>query len=268
MKEYSIEKLYKKKIIDNTKVTVSGWIKTNQHSSKIGFIELNDGSTIKNVQIVYHSNKSFFTELSKLLTGSSLTVIGFFKNTIGKQQPFEIVVEKVVDFCKCDNDYPLQKQKHSFEFLRDIAHIRGSSNTFIAVNSVRNVLSISIHKFLQRKKFIWIHNPIITSNDAEGAGENFKVFVNDKNFFNKDSFLTVSGQLHVEALVLALKKVFTFSPTFRAEKSNTTTHASEFLMMEPEIAFVDLTGCMKILESLLKFCITSVLKKCKKNLLK
>ena len=260
-KKYSISDLYKKKINDNKEIIINGWIKTNRHNSKIGFISLNDGTTIKSAQLVYRSNYVFFGQLTKLLMGSSLEIIGVFKNTPKNQQPFEIDIKKIISFCECNNDYPLQKQRHNFEFLREIAYIRGRTNTFTAVNRVRNGLSMAMHEFLQKKKFIWIHNPIITTNDAEGAGKNFKVVANDKNFFNHDAFLTVSGQLHAEALALSLGNVYTFSTTFRAEKSHTTIHASEFWMLEPEMAFADLKDVMKMIESLLKFCVRFILKK-------
>ncbi|MBP5301588.1 MAG: asparagine--tRNA ligase [Bacilli bacterium] len=258
--------LYAKTIKDKQTVIVNGWIKANRHNSTIGFIELNDGTTIKNVQLVYKSTDIFFNELSKLLIGSFLNVEGIFKRTEGKQQPFEIIIKKIVDFRSCDNDYPLQKQKHNFEFLRDIAHIRGRSNTFGAINRVRNCLAMAMHFFLQKHNFLWIHTPIITSNDAEGAGEKFKVTVNNKNFFDCDAFLTVSGQLHAESLALSFGNVYTFGPTFRAEKSHTTTHASEFWMLEPEMAFSDLKDIMKIIERLIKFCIKYVLKECKNEI--
>ena len=264
-----------KLFFDNKKITdevqISGWIRSNRSNNLIGFIEFNDGSYFKNIQIVYKKEINNFDVVTKIAIGTAICVIGKYVETPKNKQPFEILAEKIDLVAKCDVDYPLQKKKHNFEFLREISHLRIRTNIFNAVNRIRNSLSMAIHTFFQENNFIWVHTPIITSNDAEGAGNTFKVIVeNEKNkiinFFGKQVCLTVSGQLHVEAFSLAFRNVYTFGPTFRAEQSHTTSHASEFWMVEPEMAFCDLNGNMFLIEKTLKFCVDYVLKKCKDEL--
>lgn len=248
-------------------VQVEGWIRTNRDNGSIGFIELNDGTYFKNVQIVYNPNLNNHDEVSKLLTGSSIKVTGKFVLTPENKQPFEIQATEVEIDGRASDDYPLQKKRHSFEYLREIPHLRPRTNTFMAVYRVRSVLSMAIHEFFQGQGFIYVHTPIITANDAEGAGECFTVTTRDdgnygEDFFGKHASLTVSGQLHVEAFAMAFRDVYTFGPTFRAENSNTKTHANEFWMIEPEIAFADLEDDMELIEDCIKFCIKYVMDNC------
>ena len=245
-------------------VQVQGWVRTNRNNKNVGFIELNDGTYFRSIQLVYASELEQFEEATRYLTGTALTVIGSFKLTPGMKQPFEIEVKSFNLEGACDPDYPLQKKQHSFEYLREIAHLRPRTNTFSAVFRVRSVLSMAIHEFFQDQGFVYLHAPIITGNDAEGAGEVFTVTTrNDANyeedFFGKKSSLTVSGQLQAEAFALAFRDVYTFGPTFRAENSNTARHASEFWMIEPEIAFADLADDMDLIEDMVKSCIQYVL---------
>ena len=248
-------------------VQLEGWVRTNRNSGAISFMELNDGTYFKNVQIVYHQDLANHEDVSKLLTGSSVSVTGKFIYTPDNKQPFEIEAKEVEILGKSDDSYVLQKKRHSYEFLRDYPHLRPRTNTFAAVFRVRSVLSMAIHEFFQSQGFIYVHTPIITSNDAEGAGECFTVTTRqddkyDKDFFGKHASLTVSGQLHGEAYCMAFRDIYTFGPTFRAENSNTTTHASEFWMIEPEIAFADLEDDMDLIEDMVKFCIEYVLENC------
>ena len=245
-------------------VQVQGWVRTNRNNKNVGFIELNDGTYFRSIQLVYASELDQFEEATRYLTGTALTVIGSFKLTPGMKQPFEIEVKSFNLEGACDPDYPLQKKQHSFEYLREIAHLRPRTNTFSAVFRVRSVLSMAIHEFFQDQGFVYLHAPIITGNDAEGAGEVFTVTTrNDANyeedFFGKKASLTVSGQLQAEAFALAFRDVYTFGPTFRAENSNTARHASEFWMIEPEIAFADLADDMDLIEDMVKSCIQYVL---------
>ena len=245
-------------------VQVQGWVRTNRNNKNVGFIELNDGTYFRSIQLVYASDLEQFEEATRYLTGTALTVIGSFKLTPGMKQPFEIEVKSFNLEGACDPDYPLQKKQHSFEYLREIAHLRPRTNTFSAVFRVRSVLSMAIHEFFQDQGFVYLHAPIITGNDAEGAGEVFTVTTrNDANyeedFFGKKASLTVSGQLQAEAFALAFRDVYTYGPTFRAENSNTARHASEFWMIEPEIAFADLADDMDLIEDMVKSCIQYVL---------
>ena len=253
-------------LLELDEVTLQGWIKTNRDNGSIGFIEFNDGTYFKNIQLVYNKDSDDYETLSKLKTGSAITVSGKVVFTPGNKQPFEIAANKCVLEGDVDDDYPLQKKRHSFEFLRDIAHIRPRANTFQAVYRVRNVLSFAIHEFFQQNGFIYVHTPLITTNDGEGAGNVFDVTTHDTDdpysFYNHKVNLTVTGQLHVEPFALAFKNVYTFGPAFRAEHSNTVRHASEFWMVEPEMAFCDLNGNMDIIEKCIKFCIEYVEKSC------
>lgn len=248
-------------------VSVEGWIRTNRDSGSIGFIELNDGTYFKNIQIVYTPELENHDKVSRLLTGSSISVIGKFVYTPNNKQPFEILATSVEIEGESADTYPLQKKRHTFEFLREIPHLRPRTNTFLAVYRVRSVLSMAIHEFFQGQGFVYVHTPIITGNDAEGAGECFTVTTRndgnyDEDFFGKHASLTVSGQLHVEAFAMAFRDVYTFGPTFRAENSNTKTHANEFWMIEPEIAFADLNDDMELIEDCIKYCISYVLENC------
>lgn len=241
-------------------VQLQGWVRTNRSSGKIGFIELNDGTYFRNAQLVYSSDLKGFNEVEKYTTGSALTVMGKFVYTPQGKQPFEIQVKEIELEGACDHDYPLQKKRHSFEFLREIPHLRPRANSFYAIFRLRSVLSMAIHEFFQNQGFVYVHTPIITGNDAEGAGETFTVTTREdanyeEDFFGKHASLTVSGQLHVEAFAMAFRDVYTFGPTFRAENSNTTRHASEFWMIEPEIAFADLEDDMDLIEDMVKYCI-------------
>lgn len=252
-------------------VELDGWIRTNRNNGKVGFIELNDGSYFKNAQIVYTSDLQNFKDIDKYLTGTSVNVTGKFKYTPDMQQPFEIEVTAIKLLGSCDASYPMQKKRHSFEYLREIPHLRMRANTFNAVFRVRSVLSMAIHEFFQNQGFVYVHTPIITGNDGEGAGNMFKVTTIDGNnfeddFFGKEAFLTVSGQLHAESYCMAFRDVYTFGPTFRAENSNTKTHAAEFWMIEPEIAFADLNDNMNLIEDCIKYCIDYCMENCPEEL--
>ena len=252
-------------------VSVSGWVRTVRSSKNFGFIELNDGSFFKSVQVVIEADKlTNYTELTKLNVGAAITVTGMLELTPNAKQPFEIKAAEVIIEGASTPDYPLQKKRHSFEYLRTIAHLRPRTNTFSAVFRVRSLIAFAIHKFFQERGFVYVHTPIITGSDAEGAGEMFRVTTLDpdnlpltedgktdfsKDFFGKSTNLTVSGQLNVETYCMAFRNVYTFGPTFRAENSNTTRHAAEFWMIEPEIAFADLNDNMALAEDMLKYII-------------
>lgn len=252
-------------------VTVSGWIRTVRASNNFGFIELNDGSFFSSVQVVIEADKlDNYTELAKLNVGAAITVTGMLELTPGAKQPMEIKAENVLIEGASTPDYPLQKKRHSFEYLRTIAHLRPRTNTFAAVFRVRSMIAYAIHKFFQERGFVYVHTPIITGSDCEGAGEMFRVTTLDpdnlpmtddgkvdysEDFFGKSTNLTVSGQLNVETYCMAFRNVYTFGPTFRAENSNTTRHAAEFWMIEPEIAFADLNDDMRLAEDMLKYII-------------
>ncbi|MDO4870386.1 MAG: asparagine--tRNA ligase [Bacillota bacterium] len=256
-------------------VTVRGWIRTNRGSNKFGFVELNDGSFFKSVQVVYESEIiDNFSEISKAPIAAALKVTGTFVLTPDAKQPFEIKAKAVEIEADSDPDYPLQKKRHSMEFLREIAHLRPRSNTFSAVFRVRSITAYALHKFFQERNFVYAHTPIITASDAEGAGEMFQVTTLDVNdpprledgsidysqdFFGKHTGLTVSGQLEGEIFAMAFRNIYTFGPTFRAENSYTARHASEFWMVEPEMAFCDLEGNMDVAEDMIKYVIRYVL---------
>ena len=259
---------------DGKEITVSGWIRTLRNSKTFGFIELNDGSFFKNLQIVFNDTLDNFKEVSKLTISSSIIVTGKLIITENAKQPFEVQANKIEIFNVSDQDYPLQKKRHSVEYLRTVAHLRPRTNTFNAVFRVRSLLSYAIHKFFQERNFVYVHSPILTSSDAEGAGEMFRVTTldlenvpktdagevdNSKDFFGRPAHLTVSGQLDVETYAFAFRNVYTFGPTFRAENSNTVKHASEFWMIEPEICFADLKDDMNLAEDMVKYIISYVL---------
>ena len=246
-------------------VEIEGWVRTNRDNGKLGFIALNDGTYFKNAQVVYlEESLKNFEEIRKIKTGAALKVLGKFKLTPEAKQPFEIEATEITIEGDCDDDYPLQKKRHSFEYLREIPHLRPRTNTFMAVFRIRSLLAMAIHEFFQDQGFVYVHTPLITGNDAEGAGETFTVTTRsdgnyEKDFFGKQASLSVSGQLHVEAFALAFRDVYTFGPAFRAENSNTTRHVSELWMVEPEIAFADLEDDMDLMEDLVKYCIQYVL---------
>ena len=247
-------------------VELEGWVRTNRDNGSIGFIEFNDGTYFKNVQLVYLKECKDHDLLASLRTGAAIKVIGKVKLTPENKQPFEVEVEACELEGDVDEDYPLQKKRHSFEFLRDIAHLRPRANTFQAVFRVRSVLSYAIHEFFQERGFIYVHTPLITTNDGEGAGNVFDVIAHDsknpEDFYGHRVNLTVTGQLHVEPFALAFRDVYTFGPTFRAEHSNTVRHASEFWMIEPEMAFCDLADNMQVIEDCIKYCINYVMEAC------
>ncbi len=258
-------KLRKNELHDGDKVFLEGWVRGNRDNGSVGFIEFNDGTCFKNVQLVYTNETTGYEAISHFKYAASISVKGSIKLTPENKQPFEILVEEAAVLGDVSDDYPLQKKRHSFEFLRDIAYLRPRANTFNALYRVRNKLAFAIHLFFQERGFMYVHTPIITGNDAEGAGQCFKVVEDLKNpteFFNANSCLTVSGQLHVEPFALAFRDTYTFGPTFRAEHSNTSRHASEFWMIEPEIAFADLEDDMNLMEEFLKFIINYVLTNC------
>lgn len=252
----------------NKDIRIQAWVRTSRTSKNFGFIEVNDGSFFKSLQVVISSKLNNFSDLDNLNIGSSVEVGGRLIESPGQGQSFELQAKKVEVINLASPDFPLQKKRHSFEFLRTIAHLRGRSNTFSAVFRLRSVLSYAVHKFFNEQGFSYIQTPIISTSDAEGAGEMFSVTTlleqkdtidyND-DFFGKKTGLTVSGQLNAEALIFSLNKVYTFGPTFRAENSNTTRHASEFWMIEPEMAWCDLEKDMDMAESMVKYLIHYVL---------
>lgn len=262
-------KLEKNELLDNEEVYLEGWIRGNRDNGSIGFIEFNDGTTFKNIQLVYSPDTLGHDEISHFPYAGAIGVKGNVVLTPSNKQPFEIRISEAKLIGDVSEDYPLQKKRHSFEFMREIAYLRPRANTFNALYRVRNSLAFAIHKYFNERGFMYIHTPLITANDAEGAGQCFKVVEDMKHpteFFNANACLTVSGQLHVEPFALAFRDVYTFGPTFRAEHSNTTRHASEFWMIEPEIAFADLDDDMDLIEDFLKYIITYVLKNNKEEM--
>ncbi len=248
-------------------VFLQGWIRTNRAGKNVGFIALNDGTYFKNAQLVYSDGLENYADVARFLTGTAVSVTGKYVATPENKQPFEIQVTEISMEGSCDNTYPLQKKRHSFEYLREIGHLRPRTNTFSAVFRVRSVLAMAIHEFFQSQGFVYVNTPLITGNDAEGAGSTFTVTTRsdanyDQDFFGKHASLTVSGQLQAEAYALAFRDVYTFGPTFRAENSNTTTHAAEFWMIQPEIAFADLVDDMDLIEDMVKYCIQYVEDNC------
>ena len=259
----------------NKEVSIGGWIRTMRVSKNFGFIELNDGSFFKNIQVVFEADKvSNYEEISKQNVGAALIVKGLLVETPEAKQPFEIKATEIAVEGTSTPDYPLQKKRHSVEFLREIAYLRPRTNLFSATFRVRSLVAMAIHEFFQNKGFIYAHTPIITGSDCEGAGEMFRVTTLDlenlprtedgkidysKDFFGKETNLTVSGQLSAETFAMAFRNIYTFGPTFRAENSNTTRHAAEFWMIEPEMAFADLNDNMEIAEEMLKYIIQYVL---------
>ncbi len=253
-------------------VLVQGWIRTNRDQKEFGFINLNDGSTVNNLQIVYDKVLENFDEISKYRVGCAVNVYGKVVLTPNSKQPFELHATKITLEGDCPENYPIQPKRHTREFLREQAHLRARTNLFNAVFRVRSLLAFAIHEFFQKQNFVYVNTPIITASDCEGAGEMFRVTTLDleklpkdkpidytKDFFGKSANLTVSGQLEGETFAQAFKRIYTFGPTFRAENSNTQRHASEFWMIEPEIAFADLYDDMELIEKMLKYVIKYVL---------
>ena len=259
----------------NKEVTLGGWIRTMRVSKNFGFIELNDGSFFKNIQIVFEADTlSNYAEITKLGVGAAIIVKGLLVETPEAKQPFEVKAQEIAIEGTSTPDYPLQKKRHSVEFLRQIAYLRPRTNMFSATFRVRSLIAYAIHQFFQGKGFVYAHTPIITGSDCEGAGEMFRVTTLDlnnlpkkedgtvdfsKDFFGKETNLTVSGQLSAETFAMAFRNVYTFGPTFRAENSNTARHAAEFWMIEPEMAFADLEDNMEVAEEMLKYIIQYVL---------
>ena len=270
-----IKDLYREpdKYTGNT-VEVGGWLRSIRDSKTFGFLVINDGTFFEPLQVVYNDNISNFAEISKLNVGTAVIVKGTLVATPNAKQPFEIQADEVTVEGVSSPDYPLQKKRHSFEYLRTISHLRPRTNTFQAVFRVRSLIAYAIHKFFQERDFVYVHTPLITVSECEGAGEMFRVTTLDmdnlprteegaidysKDFFNKETNLTVSGQLNGETYAMAFRNIYTFGPTFRAENSNTTRHAAEFWMIEPEIAFADLKDDMMLAEGMLKYIIQYVM---------
>ncbi len=262
-------------------VLVKGWVRTRRDAKDFSFIELNDGSCLKNIQIIANNNLNNYEDIKKITTGSSLAVKGALVPSQGGSQKFEIVANEITVYGLAPDDYPLQKKKHTDEYLRSIAHLRPRTNKYGAAFRVRSELSFAIHKFFNERGFRYVHTPIITGSDCEGAGEMFQVTTLDinnpprtadgkvdysKDFFGKEAHLTVSGQLNGEMYAMGLGDIYTFGPTFRAENSNTTRHAAEFWMIEPEMAFADINDDMDLAEDMVKFCVKHVMENCAEDL--
>lgn len=278
MEKLTVKSLFREteKYLDQ-EVVITGWVKKIRDQKNFGFIEVNDGSFFKGVQVVFDTRLSNFEEVSRLSIISSIEVKGKLVKSQGAGQAFEIIADEINVFQKADLSYPLQNKRHTFEYLRTKAHLRPRTNTFAAVFRVRSVVAYAIHKFFQENGFVYVHTPIITGSDCEGAGEMFRVTTldlnnlpkkedgtvdNSKDFFGKETNLTVSGQLSGETFCSAFRNIYTFGPTFRAENSNTARHASEFWMIEPEIAFADLEANMELAESMVKYIIKFVMDEC------
>lgn len=283
MKRLEIDKIYKSpELYANATITVCGWVRTIRDSKEIGFMEINDGSRFKGLQVVFEAAKvSNYKDIAKLNVGAAVCVEGTLLLTPGAGQPFEINAQTIAVEGVSSPEYPLQKKRHTLEYLRTISHLRPRTNTYSAAFKIRSAAAFAIHSFFNQNGFVYMHTPIISASDCEGAGEMFKVTTLDINnpprnedgsldytedFFGKPSFLTVSGQLQGEAMALAFGKIYTFGPTFRAEKSYTQRHAAEFWMIEPEIAFADLADDMALAEDMIKYVLRYVLDTCPEEL--
>lgn len=279
MEKLTIKDLYKDyKSYENKQVTLEGWVRTVRDSKTFGFIELNDGSYFKNIQIVISDKLDNFKDLVKLTISSSIKVTGTLVITENSKQPFEIQATNIEVFNLSDNDYPLQKKRHTFEYLRTVAHLRPRTNTFNAIFRIRSVAAFAIHEYFQNNGYVYVHTPIITCADCEGSAEMFKLTTMDlekplpknedgttdfsNDLFGKEAYITGSGQLHGETFAASFGKIYTFGPTLRSENSNTKTHANEFWMIEPEISFCDLEELMDIEEDCLKYIVEKVLERC------
>jgi len=270
-KAYEIKQLFARFAANESlpfdqEIFVEGWVRTNRNSGKIAFIELHDGTCFRSLQIVYGPELKDFEVVTHYNTGAAIGVRGKLVATPEGQQPFEVHAAEIILLGSVSDDYPLQKKRHTFEYLREEAYLRPRANTFDAVFRLRSVLAMGVHTYFQDRGFVYVHTPEITANDAEGAGQTFLVATDAKDpvndFFGRRASLTVSGQLHGEAFALAFKNIYTFGPTFRAEKSNTTRHAAEFWMIEPEIAFADLEDDMDLIEDCIKYLIRYVMDRC------
>jgi asparaginyl-tRNA synthetase len=278
MKHIDIIDIFEKKELIGTKATVCGWVRTSRDSKNMAFIELNDGTSLKHLQIVI--DKAKMSEISEFMKlGTSLKVVGEVVNSAVAADSVEINAEEIVVLGECPPEYPLQKKRHTLEYLRTIPHLRVRTNTFNAVLRVRSVVSAAVHEFFQDRRYVYIHTPLITASDCEGAGEMFKVTTigyskdykseeeyNADDFFGKRAALSVSGQLEGEVAAMAMGKIYTFGPSFRAEKSNTPRHVAEFWHVEPEVAFAELPDIIEIAEDLIKYIINAVLQKCPEEL--
>ena len=275
-----VKELYEKldSLMGST-VVLEGWIKNHRKQKEFGFIDFSDGTCFSHVQLVYDNKLDTFEEIAKYRVGSAIRVEGVVIESVGSGQKFEVQVKDIKLMGDCPEDYPMQPKRHSNEFLREQAYLRPRVNLFQAVFRVRSVAAMAIHTYFQSRGYVYVHTPLITANDGEGAGEMFQLTTLDlnriaksgsvdyeKDFFGKKVGLTVTGQLEAETFALAFKKAYTFGPTFRAENSNTKTHASEFWMIEPEIAFCDLEGLMNIEEDMLKYIVKYVLDNCKEEM--
>lgn len=264
----------KKESYDQKQVKLAGWVRTNRAQKEFGFLNMNDGTTLMNLQVVYEEALENFKDVQKIRVGSSVEVVGTLVLTPNMKQPFEVKATSVVLLGDSPEDFPIQPKRHTREFLREVAHLRPRTNLFNAVFRLRSVAAFSIHKFFQEQGFVYVHTPLITANDGEGAGQMFQVTTlplektpkdeegnidYKKDFFARRTNLTVTGQLEAEAYALAFRNVYTFGPTFRAENSNTQRHASEFWMIEPEMAFCDLEGNMEVAEQMVKYVVKDVL---------
>ena len=270
------EILERAKDLVNQELTIEGWIKNHRKQKEFGFIDFSDGTCFKHLQLVYTTELKEFDEIQKYHIGSAIRVKGILVKSEGAGQDYELKVEKIELLGDCPGDYPMQPKRHSYEYLREQAYLRPRTNVFQGIFRVRSVAAYAIHKYFQERGYVYFHAPLITTSDCEGAGEMFQVTTLDldrvakegkvdysKDFFGSKANLTVSGQLEAETFALAYKKTYTFGPTFRAENSNTKTHANEFWMIEPEIAFCDLEGDMDIMEDMLKYVVNYVLENCK-----
>ena len=271
----TVRELYKnREAYLDKEVSIGGWVRSVRASKAFGFIVVSDGTYFETLQVVYHDNMANFAEISKLNVGAAIIVKGTLVATPDAKQPFEIQASEVAVECPSAPDYPLQKKRHTLEYLRTITHLRPRTNTFQAVFRVRSLIAYAIHQYFQERDFVYVHTPLITGSDCEGAGEMFQVTTMDlnnipktedgavdftKDFFAKPTNLTVSGQLNGETYAMAFRNIYTFGPTFRAENSNTTRHAAEFWMIEPEMAFADLDDNMEVAEGMLKYVIRYVL---------
>ena len=273
-----IKDLYKENYIDKN-ITICGWVKNHRKQATMGFIDMFDGTILKSLQVVYDNNLSNFEDVTKIKIGSAIKVSGTLIKSPKENQEFELALQEIELLGDCPENYPIQPKRHSREFLREQAYLRPRTNLFQAVFRVRSIAAHAIHTYFQERGYVYVHTPLITANDGEGAGEMFQVTTldldriaksgkveYDKDFFGKKAALTVSGQLQGETFALAYKKIYTFGPTFRAENSNTKTHASEFWMIEPEIAFCDLEGDMDIMEDMLKYIVKYVLENAKEEM--
>ncbi len=270
-----IKEIYEKKeSLIGKEIEVSGWIRNHRKQKEFGFIDFSDGTCFKHLQVVYDNTNDNFLDIQKYHIGSAIKVKGILVKSEGKEQDIEVKAKDIILLGDCDEDYPIQPKRHTMEFLREQAYLRPRTNIFQAVFRIRSVAASSIHSYFQDRNYVYFNAPLITASDCEGAGEMFKVTTLDlekikdgkvdysKDFFGKPTSLTVSGQLQAETWMSAFKKVYTFGPTFRAENSNTKTHANEFWMIEPEIAFCDLEQNMDIMEDMLKYIVKTVLEKC------